>query len=135
MSDEPDGTSERWLCSDCVQAVSYDEYSQHDFTYGPSQEAEKKVRIAAILNGMARLAEVGHLALNSADDEGEGAEEGEDDGSGYHGLRPCDCCGTRLHGARTRYCLFPHGWRPRLHPEALLIDRDKVKGGEEPEEP
>lgn len=78
-----------WLCDDCLFAAAYEDYSTLSL-YHTADEMKK--RIAAIQHGLARLMPI------SADFDPEAGW-----GIKAFSSRPCDGCGSPLHGQRHQF--------------------------------
>jgi len=74
------------VCEDCIQAIVNDDYTGLDYHYN-EQEAEQ--RHNEIVAGILALSALGHIVTTGEEDE--------------FSSRPCDCCLSRLAGARF-YC-------------------------------
>jgi len=81
------------LCQDCLFAAVNGDFSGLDYHYEKS-EADKRQR--EIVLGL------GKLGRNLVPDFDSNTDEGIEEFS----TRPCDCCGTKLHGSRHRFAVL-----------------------------
>jgi len=84
-----------WLCSGCLQAAVNDDYTELDYHYGTE---ESKKRMEEIQVGLSRLGS--GLIMDSRE------LKANDNGYREFSRLPCDCCGSRLHGARFRFAIL-----------------------------
>jgi len=77
------------LCTDCTMAAVNDDYTSLDYHY--SQE-ESETRMQEITAGLAKLGPGLCYDGSQEDDE--------------FSARQCDCCGTRLAGQRSFFCVL-----------------------------
>ncbi len=77
-----------WLCDDCSIAACNADFSAID-----NPERENTIR-----HGLAMLGKEGYPVANNDSETGEGILE--------FSRITCDCCGTKLHGSRSRFCLL-----------------------------
>lgn len=87
------------LCGDCMIVAVNGDYSGFDYQMngrGPKAEAKRDARIAEVDAGLASL---GPHLVPSFDVE---ADKGYDEFS----TRPCECCGTKLHGSRFEFSIL-----------------------------
>lgn len=86
-------TDNLWLCEDCTMVAVND-----DSTGIESARREREVRAAVHDMGP-------HLVCDSGTDTDEHGDQRED-GYNEFSARPCDCCGSQLAGARTRFAIL-----------------------------
>jgi phosphoribosylaminoimidazole (AIR) synthetase len=75
---------EYMVCADCIVVIATGDYTALDYCY---QADESEKRMKEINSG---LSQAGGYVLG-----------GESDRDEEFSRRPCDCCGSSLHGART----------------------------------
>jgi hypothetical protein len=80
-----------WCCAECTVFLANGDLSSLD---NDPETADARER--AIVSGAARRADAGLQWLPAWDSE---------DGEREHSIDPCECCGDRLHGPRTRWAL------------------------------
>lgn len=79
------------VCADCLTVRESDDLSSFDYAYS---EPEAATRIEECTAGWAALDAQGRVFIDNHEDD-------------EFGWEPCDCCGSRFGGTRTRYALFP----------------------------
>lgn len=81
------------LCEDCLIAACNDDYSGLDYYL---KEPEATERMHAIQAGLFRLGR--YLVPNFDSETGQGCND--------FSMRPCGCCGSRLHGSRHEFAVL-----------------------------
>lgn len=71
------------VCADCYHVITNGDYTYLDYHYNEKDAAK---RVKEINKGIANAG--GHICAGDSDKDDEFAK------------RPCDCCGSKLHGAR-----------------------------------
>lgn len=118
-----------WLCDDCTQAAVNGDLTSLDYHYSPDEADE---RLAEIQHGLERLGPNLVIDINDPDEDpcdtytrSMWVQEVQDDntdaswetwararmeerGTGWEefSTETCDCCGTTLAGARTRFAIL-----------------------------